>query len=113
MSYLSNRYQVVQIEDKKSALAQVMCGVPQGNILGPILFNLCVLDMPTFTSNICLQFADDTTLYKRCKVKDISDCSNIYQNNVEHLKALSDVNSFVFNGMKTKTMIFSTRQVSR
>ena len=76
-TYLTDRYQFVQIEDKLSALAQVMCGVPQGSILGPILFNLYVTDMSTFKSSTCLQFADDTTLYKRCKVKDIPDCVNI------------------------------------
>ena len=83
------------MEDKKSALAQVMS------------------DMSTFTSGTCLQFADDTTQYKRCKVKDIPDCANIIQNNIEHLKSWSDVNSLVFNGTKTKTIIFSTRQTSR
>ena len=112
-SYLTDRYQFVQTEDKKSALVQVTCGVPQGSILGHILFNLYVTDMSTFTSSTCLQFADDTTLYKRCKVKDIPDCANIIQNDVEHLKAWSDVNSLVFNGTKTKTMIFSTKQMSR
>ena len=112
-SYLTDRCQFVQIEDKKSALEQVMCGVPQGSVLGPILFNLYVTDMSTFTSSTCLQLADDTTLYKRCKVKDIHDCANIIQNDVEHLKAWSDVNSLVFNGTKTKTMIFSTKQRSR
>ena len=112
-SYLTDRYQFVQIEDKKSALAQVTCGVPQGSILGPILFNLYVTDISTLTSSTCLQFADDTTLYKRCKVKDIPDCANIIQNDVEHLKAWSEVNSLVFNGTKTKTMIFSTKQMSR
>ena len=93
----------------KSALAQVTCGVPQGSILGPILFNLYVTGISTFTSSKCLQLADDTTLYKRCKVKDIPDCANIIQNDVEHLKAWSDVNSLVFNGTKTKAMIFSTK----
>ena len=69
--------------------------------------------MSIFTSNTCLQFADDTTLYKRCKIKDIPGCANIIQNDVEHLKAWSDVNSLVFNGTKTKTMILSTKQMSR
>ena len=111
-SYLTDRYQFVQIEEKKSALAQVMCGVPQGSILGPILFNWYVTDMSTFTSSTCLQFTDDTTLYKRCKVKDTPDCANVIQNDVEHLKTWSDVNSFDFNWTKIKTMIFSTRQMS-
>ena len=101
-SYLTDRYKFAQIENKKSALAQVMCGVPQGSILGSILFNLYVTDMVTFTSPTCLQFADDTTLYKRCKVKDIPDCANIIQNDVAHLKAWSDVNSLVFNEQKPR-----------
>ena len=69
--------------------------------------------MSTFTSSTCLQFADDNTLYKRCKVKDIPDYANIIQNDVEHLKAWSDISSLGFNGTKTKTMNFSTRQMSR
>ena len=69
--------------------------------------------MSTFTSSTCLQFAIDTTLYKRCKVKYIPDCANIIQNDVEHLKAWSDVNSLLFNETKTKTMIFSTKQMGR
>ena len=72
-----------------------------------------VTGMSTFTSSTCLQFPDNTTLYKRCKVKDIPDYANNIKNNREHLKAWSYVNVLVFNGMKTKTMIFSTRQVSR
>ena len=67
--------------------------------------------MSTFTSSTCPQFADDTTLYKRCKVKDIPDCANIIQNDVGHLKVLIDVNSLVFNGRKTKTMTLSTKQM--
>ena len=75
---------------------------PQGSILALILFNLYVTIMSIFTSNTCLQFVDDTTLYKRCKIKDIPDCVNIIQNDVEHLKAWSDVNSLIFNGAKSR-----------
>ena len=110
-SYLTDRYLFAQIEDKKSALTQVMCVVLQGSMLGPMPFNLYVIAMSTFTSSTCLQFADDITVYKRCKV--IPDCANIIQNNVEHLKAWSDVNSLAFNGTKITTMIFSTRRMSR
>ena len=114
--YLTDRYQFVEIDDKISASVQVMCGVPQDGILGPILYNLYVTDMSTFTSSTCLQFADDVTLYKRCIVKYIPDSTNIIQSNVDHLKAWSDVNSLmgmVFNKKKIKTMIFSTRQMSQ
>ena len=90
-----------------------MRGVPQGSILGLIYFNLYVTDMSAFTSSICLHVADSTTQYKRCKVKDIPDYTNNIQNDVENLKAWSDVNSLVFNRTKTKTMIFSTRHMSR
>ena len=70
-----------------------------------------VTDMSTFTSSTSLQFAEDTTLYKSCKVKDVPNCTNIIQNDVKHLKTWSDVNSLVFNGTKTKTMIFPIRQM--
>ena len=85
---------------------QVMCGVPQGSILESMLFNLYVTDMSTFTSNKCFQFAGNTTLYKRSKVKDIPDCANIVQSDIEHSKVWSDLNNLVFNATKTKTMIF-------
>ena len=78
-----------------------MCGVPQGSMLGPMLFNLYVTGMSTFTSGMCLQFTDDTTLYKKCKVKDIPDRANIIQN-VEHLKPWSDVNSLVLKEQKLR-----------
>ena len=61
-----------------------------------------------------IKFTDDTFLYKKCKVKDIPHCANIIKNDVEHLKAWSDVNSLVFNETnffnKTDQSITSSRR---
>ena len=62
-SYLTNRNQYVQIMDCKSKLEQVKCGVPQGSILGPLLFILYVNDMCKVSRLLkAVVFADDTNL---------------------------------------------------
>ena len=68
-SYLTERKQFVQTDDKRSPLVRVCYGVPQGSILGPTLFNLYVHDLSESSTGECLQFADDTTSYRHCKVK--------------------------------------------
>ena len=71
-SYLIKRKQFVQTDYKRSSLARVYYGVPQGSILGPILFNFYVHELPESLTCECLQSADKTTLYRHCKVKDIT-----------------------------------------
>ena len=62
-SYLSNRKQYVQIDDISSSIISINTGVPQGSILGPLLFNICINDiiMSSDKFNFIL-YADDTTL---------------------------------------------------
>jgi hypothetical protein len=63
-SYLSNRTQVVIIDGVKSKPMKITCGVPQGSILGPLLFILYINDLPNcLTHAKPFIFADDTNLF--------------------------------------------------
>jgi hypothetical protein len=61
-SYLSNRSQFVAIEDSVSDLLFILFGVPQGSILGPLLFLIYINDLALCSRLLSLLFADDTAL---------------------------------------------------
>jgi hypothetical protein len=62
-SYLTGRYQCVQIRNNTSSLAFISFGVPQGSILGPLLFILFVNDPPLHSNQNLDLYADDSTLH--------------------------------------------------
>ena len=67
-SYLTNRMQCTEIGDTQSELELVKCGVPQGSVLGPLLFLLYINDIVESSSLFKFTlFADDTSLYYSCK----------------------------------------------
>ena len=74
-SYLKNRKQVTKFSNFISKEEEIKSGVPQGSILGPLLFLCFVNDLPEAFTGICkfLSYADDTTLYY----------SSFYPNNLE------------------------------
>ena len=62
-AFLSNRKQKVRVNGAESNWAPVLSGIPQGSILGPVLFSLFVNDLPGEVSSFISLFADDTKIF--------------------------------------------------
>ena len=62
--YLSNRKQRVKVNDAYSSWKDIFCGVRQGSVLGPLLFNIHLCDLFYFLKDLDIaSYADDTTIY--------------------------------------------------
>ena len=112
-SYISERREYAQIDDKTSSTQLNNFGVPQGSILGLVLFNLYIVDIEDNISCNSLQYADDTTLYQHCKLKNLQNCIEKLESNLQTVSDWALQNSLVFNDDKTKYMLFSSIQLSK
>ena len=104
-SYLTNRKQYTETYSKSSSYASMTCGVPQGSILGPILFLIYINDIQNCTSLNLLSFADDTTVYS-----SHSNITQLFNNMNKELNELTDwfyANKLSLNVNKTKYTIFT------
>ncbi len=71
--YLKNKKQYVKLNRTKSLTKNVTCGVPQGSVLGPLLFIIYTNDLPIFLNHThAIIFADDATIYTKSNSVTIS-----------------------------------------
>ena len=112
-SYISNRKFKVNISDKFSSSADLTCGVPQGSILGPLLFLLYVNDMPQSVKCDLFLYADDS-----CLVYQAKELSKIESRLNEDFASICDwfvdnKLSIHFGEDKTKSILFATKNKSK
>ena len=108
-SYLSNRSFRVNVQGKYSCIAKIDCGVPQGSILGPLLFLLYVNDMKQAVDCDLFLYADDSCLvYQHKDVKEIERNLNKNFSNVCDW-FVDNTLSIHFGEDKTKCVLFGTK----
>ena len=108
-SYLSNRTQSVSVLGASSDPVPVLSGVPQGSVLGPLLFLVYIndLSLSNFSLNSSLVlYADDTTLYK--PLIDDNDIAS-FQDDIDIIHRWFTSNHLTANASKTKLMVVSTK----
>ena len=105
-SYLADRSQCVRISDKLSTPQSCSMGVPQGSILGPLLFSLFINDLPTVCDDVeTLMYADDTVLFVHGK--RATEVASKLSAAMEKISVWLNHSCLTLNADKTVTMFFS------
>ena len=111
-SYLHKRKHLVAINLKKSSFLTQKHGIPQGSVLGPLLFSFYINDLPlNIPKANCEMFADDSTLHT-CDV-DLKIVSQKLQEIINNLQQWTELNHMALNAKKTKAMLVTTDQKRR
>ena len=107
--FLCDREMRVSVSGVCSSSRRVLSGVPQGSVIGPVLFIIFVNHLPSFLSNKCKLFADDLKLYLKVRhssaqqlATDLSSC----QQDIDVLNRAAKSWGLVFNSDKCVTLRF-------
>lgn len=113
LDYLKNRIQFVRTDQGNSDDVDVLSGVPQGAIMGPIIFCLYIADIEEVISQSSFHlYADDVQLYQSCAsdTNSIVKCIGGLNSDLRNIVAWAAENGLILNESKTQAMAFGIRE---
>jgi hypothetical protein len=110
-SYLTDQYQLVRIGECRSESKRITHGIPQGSILGPLLFNLYINEISNICSNCDIEsYVDDSKLSLSFAIKDLSESMGKLDADLKSVAAWYCSNNLQINPDKIKFLLFGSRQ---
>jgi len=109
-SFLADRYQFISLHNSDSHLLKTVRGVPQGSILGPILFSLYINDMPDHIKHGMTElFADDSNFCFAVSKTNIDTIETMINEDMTHIARWSQMNEMPLNETKCKFIVFPSK----
>ena len=108
-SYLSDRSQIVQVDQQESECLNLNYGVPQGSVLGPLLAIMYLNGLGNITENEMLFFADDSSVFTNYKTGDIHGAEASLQRDLSKIHEYGSKWAITFNAKKTSLQTFTRR----
>lgn len=107
-SYLEDRKFYVKVRDDKSKICEINAGVPQGSVLGPVLYTIYTSDIPVTSDITIATYADDTAIL--ASTTSPSEASNLVQDCLNELQQWLTKWKICINTEKSKHITFSLRK---
>src|SRR6188768_860423 len=112
-SYLTDRSQYITVGEHRSSPAPLSTGVPQGSVLGPLLFTLYTTPISQILSNCSVSFhlyADDTQLYISFSSSDSTSNLSVLSSTLDTIHSWLTLNRLTVNPAKTEFLLIGTKQ---
>ena len=110
-SYFSSRFQAVKVDNVLSELVELVCGVPQGSVLGPLKFCLYMLPLGAILRHHCVDYhiyADDTQIYLPVKLVNPIEAISKIDACIADLRTWMIENKLKINDSKTEFLVISS-----